>query len=148
MAETQQPTVGYMGEMWLYNGTVLYELRKVKEFDSAGAGTRERVEVTDLKSPNWRRQKVSTFYEDSEFEVLLYTRMLSDTDSLLEDALAEGDERAFKQVFAEDGVPYAQAEGICKCIGYDRGRVVADEVMEATATFEIVSVGAVEAYAA
>lgn len=146
MAETQEASLGYMGEFHLHNGTSLYELVEVKEFDVPTGGTREQVETTHLKSPGWRRAYTSGFYEDSDFEILLNFRPLSDTDVLLEDALKEADVRAFKAVLPENGEPFAQIEGTCKCIGFSRGRVTADGVMEATATFRIVTVDDIEAY--
>jgi hypothetical protein len=148
MAETQDASLGYMGEFWLHNGSVLYELVQVKEFDVPTGGSREQVEKTHLKSAagGWRREYLSGFYEDSDFEVLLNFRPLSDTDVLLEDALKEADVRAFKAVLPENGEPVAQIEGTAKCTGYSRGRVTPDGVMEATATFRIVTVDDIEAY--
>lgn len=149
MAETNDASLGYMGEMHLSTddqAANLYELVQVKEFDVPTGGTREQVESTHLKSPGWRRSYLSGFYEDSDFEVLLNFRPLSDTDVLLEGALTDGDIRAFKAVLPENGEPVAQIEGTCKCTGYSRGRVTPDGVMEATATFRIVTVDAIEAY--
>lgn len=148
MAETQDATLGYGGELWLHNGTSLVELVQVKSFGIAGTGAREQVETTHLKSAGWRREYASSFYEDSEFEAGLNTRLLSDTDTLLADALSDGDIRAFKQVIPENGVPVAQIEGTCKCIAYERGEVTAEDVIEGTATFRVVTVDAVEAYVA
>lgn len=147
MAETQDSTLGYGGEFHLHNGTVLYELVEVKEFDIPSPGGREQVENTHLKTPDWRRSYLSSFYEDSDFEVVLNTRVLSDTDVLLADALGDGDVRAFKAVIPENGEPAAQIEGTARCTGYNRGRVVADGVIESTATFRVVTIDAVEAYA-
>jgi hypothetical protein len=148
MAETQAATVGYMGQFHLHNGTALYKLRKVTGFDIPTPGTREEEEVTDLESPGWRREYVSTFYEDSEFTVSLNTRLLSDTDVLVADALSDGDVRAFKAVIPENGVPVAQVTGTCKCTGYERGRVEPDSPIEATVTFRVVTIDAVAAYSA
>ncbi len=145
MAETQDASLGYMGEFHLNNGTALIELVQVKEFDVPGGGVREQVEATHLKTPGWRRKYLSGFYEDSDFEVLLNFRPLSDTDVLLDSVRDSGATRAFKAVLPENGVPVAQIEGTCRCIGYNRGRVTADGVMEATATFRIVTVDAIEA---
>ncbi len=64
MAETQKSSVGYMGAVLLHNGTLLYELKEVKGFGIPNLGEREQVETTHLKSPGWRREYVSTFYED------------------------------------------------------------------------------------
>lgn len=147
MAETQEATVGYMGEVWLHDGSALYELQQVKSFGIPGGGSREQVEITHLKSPGWRRQYTSTFYEDSEFEVTLNSRPLSTTDTLLEAANAANDERDMLVVLPENGVPVAQISLIAKCTNYNRGEVTADGVIEATATFQVVSIDAIEAYA-
>lgn len=146
MSETQEASLGYFGEFWLHDGTALYELVQVKEFDVPSSGTREQVESTHLKSQDWRREYLSGFYEDSDFEVLLNFRPLSTTDTLLEAALKAADVRAFKAVLPENGEPVAQIEGTAKCTGYSRGRVTPDGVMEATATFRIVTVDDIEAY--
>jgi hypothetical protein len=145
MAETQEPSLGYYGEFWLYNGTTLYELREVREFDVPSPGAREQVDATHLKSPNWRREFLSGFFEDTEFEVVLNSRPLSDTDVLLADALADSDVRAFKAVLPENGVPTSKIEGTCVCTGYDRGRVTPDGLMEATATFSVRTISAIAA---
>lgn len=146
--ETQEATVGYMGEFHFQNATTLYELNQVKSFGVPSGGTREQTETTHLKSPGWRREYVSTFYEDSDFEVVMNTRPLSDTDILCEAALKAGDVRPFKAVLPENGVPVAQITGTAKCLGYDRGEVSIDGVMEATATFRVVTIADIEAYEA
>lgn len=144
--ETQEASVGYMGEFHLQNATTLYELTQVKSFGVPSGGTREQTETTHLKSPGWRREYVSTFYEDSDFEVVTNSRPLSDTDILQEAALKAGDVRPFKAVLPENGVPVAQITGTCKCIGYDRGEVSADGVMEATGTYRVVTINDIEVY--
>lgn len=146
--ETQDASVGYMGEFHLWKATALYELKQVKSFGVPSGGTREQVEKTHLKSPGWRREYLSTFYEDSDFEVVLNGRPLSDTDILLEAALKAGDVRPFKAVLPENGVPVAQVKGTVKCIGYDRGEVEGNTPMEATATFRVVTVDDIEEYEA
>lgn len=146
MAETQEATVGYMGEVWLHDGSALYELNQVKSFPVPGPGAREEVESTHLKSPGWRREYLETFYEDSEFDVVLNSRPLSTTDTLLDAARADGDARAMLLVLPENGEPAAQIELTVKCRGYDRGEVTADGLLEATATFRIVTISSIEAY--
>jgi hypothetical protein len=148
MAETQKATVGYKGQFHLHNGTTLYKLNEVKNFGVPSGGTREQVESTHLETEGWRRSYLSTFYEDSDFTVLTNARPMSTTDTLQEAALKAGDVRAFKAVLPENGVPVAQIEGTCKCIGYDRGEVSIDGVMEATATFRVVTIDDIEAYSA
>lgn len=146
MAETAEATLGYGGEFHIHDGSTLYELVQVKEFDVPGPAPREQVETTHLKSPDWRREYTSGFYEDQDIEILLNSRPMSDTDVLLEEALAESDVRAFRAVLPENGEPATQVEGTCRVIGYSRGRVTPDGVLEATATVRIVTVEAIEAY--
>lgn len=146
MAETAEATLGYGGSFELHNGAALYELVQVKEFDVPGPAPREQVETTHLKSPDWRREYTSGFYEDQDIEILLNSRPMSDTDVLLEEALAESDVREFRAVLPENGEPATQVEGTCRVIGYSRGRVTPDGVLEATATVRIVTVEAIEAY--
>lgn len=146
MAETQLSTLGYMGEMKLHNGTTLVELQKVISIQIPGAGTREQIESTHLKSAGWRREYLSGFYEDSDFEVGLNTRALSDTDVLLADHLGDADVRAFSVGIPENGVLVAKLTGTAKCIGYDRGTMTPDEVLQGTATFRVVTVTDVAEY--
>lgn len=146
MAETQTPTDGYMGQFWLHNGSELYKARHVKSFTLPSGGQREQIDVTTLESPGRRREYISGFYEDTDFEVVLNSRPASDTDILLQDALDEADVRAFKMVIPEDGELVSQIEGTAKCIGYSRG-TVGEGPMEATATFRVVTVDAIEPYA-
>ena len=146
MAETADATLGYMGEFHLHDGADLYELQQVREFDVAAGGNREQIEKTHLKSPNWRREYLSGFYEDNDIEVLLNSRPMSDTDVLLQTANEAGDVRAFKQVLPENGVPVTQVTGTCKVVGYTRGRVTPDGVLEATATVRVVTVDAIATY--
>jgi Lambda phage tail tube protein, TTP len=148
MAETGKASVGYMGQVWLHNGTALYELVQVKGFGIPELGEREQTEDTHLKSPNWRRTYLSTFFEDSDFEVMLNFRPLTDTAVLLDDAHADGDVRAMKLVIPENGVPVAQIECTAKCLNVTRGEISIDELMESTATFRIVTIDALEAYVA
>jgi len=145
MAETQEASVGYNGEVHLHNGTALYELLQVKSF-TIPTMERERVETTHLKSPNWRRQYLSTFYAESTFQAVLNSRPLSDTDTLLRAAVAEGDTRAALLVLPENGEPVAQIPLTVKVTGYEPGEVTADGVMEATATFLVITVGTIVAY--
>ncbi len=147
MAEAQEATVGYMGEVWLHNGTALYELNQVKSFPIPAPGEREEAETTHLKSPGWRREYTSTWYTDSTFDVTLNSRPLSTTDLLLDAALAAGNVRAMKVVIPENGEPAAQIELTAKCTNYTRGEVTPDGVIEATATFRIATIETIAAYA-
>jgi len=145
-SEDVSPSVGYKDQFHLHDGTALYKLRGVKEFDMPDGGQREQIEVTDLDADDWRRQYISGFYEDSDFEVLLNARPLSTTDVLLTAARNDGDVRAFKAVITVDAVPVAQVEGSARCTGYTYGRIVVGGLKEATATFRVVSIESVVAY--
>jgi len=73
---------------------------------------------------------------------------MSTTDTLLETASKADDVRAMKVVLPENGEPTAQIELTAKCVGYSRGEVTADGLMEATATFRVVTIDNIEAYVA
>lgn len=145
--ELQDATDGYNGEFWLNDGTALYELRQVVAFDIPDEGEREQEEKTHLKSPGRRREYFSTWFGDSEFEIVLNSRPLSDTDTKLAAARSSGDVRAFKAVIPEEGVPAAQITGTCRVTNYNRGRVE-DGKMEATATCRVVTIDTIAAYVA
>jgi hypothetical protein len=145
-SEAVNPSVGYKDQFHLHDGQQLYKLRGVKEFDMPDGGQREQIEVTDLDADDWRRQYISGFYEDSDFEVLLNARPLSTTDVLLTDAREDNNVRAFKAVITVDAVPVAQVEGTARCTGYSYGRIVVGGLKEATATFRVVSIESVTAY--
>lgn len=142
MAEAQDATLGYGGTFSLHNGTTLYELVEVKRFQLPSPGTREQIETTHLKSAGWRREYVSGFYEDSDFEVVLNTRLRSDTDVLLADALDDGDTRAFEAEIPENGTAVTKIAGTAKVIAYERGEVAPDEVIESTVTLRVVTISA------
>jgi hypothetical protein len=148
MPETQIASVGYMGSVWLHNGTTLYELREVTAFGIPNRGEREQIETTHLKTPNWRRTYTSGFYEDADFEVTLNFRPRSDTDILLDDHQVDGDVRAMTIVLPENGVPTSMIQLTARCTNYERGEVGPDSLMTATATFRIVTMGAIVAYVA
>ena len=149
MAETQKATIGYNGEFWLSTTALsagLVEMVEVQEFDIPSGGSREQVEKTHLKSPGYRREYLSSFFEDVDFEVVLNSRPLSTTDATIEAARVADTIRAFKVVIPEDGVKTTQVTGTCRCTGYNRGRVTKDGVLTATATFRVVTVDALAAY--
>lgn len=147
MPELQDATDGYNGEFWLHDGVELYELQQVVAFDIPEPGEREQEEKTHLKSPGRRREYFSTWFADSDFEIVLNSRPLSDTDAKLAAARDAGTVRPFKAVIPEQGLPAAQIEGTCRVTNYVRGRVE-DGKMEATATCRVVTIGSIEEYEA
>lgn len=136
MAETQKASIGWAGEVWLHDGTALYELVQVTSF-GLPSDTVDRVETTHLKSPNRRREYVSGLVDGGEVEVVLNFRPGSTTDTLLETALATGDSRACKFVVPIAGTPVRDYTTTAIVTGYERGPVTAEDAMEATVTLAI-----------
>jgi hypothetical protein len=146
MAETQTATTGYMGEVWFHNGSTLYELREVRSFN-IGSRSREMADKTTLKSPDWEREDIPTFFAPREAKVVLVCRRLSDTHTMLEAAAGEADFRAIKFVHAETGEPTSQEEGTGRVIAVEYSDENAEDVVEMTVTFRV-KLGATAAYAA
>jgi len=139
MADDQLAGIGWGGEFWLSDGAAtptLTELLQVKSF-TLPQDEVEQVETSHLKSPGRRREYAPGMIEGGEFEVVLNFRAGSDTDQLLAEALVAGDNRDFKAVIPERGVPVWDIEGECIISGYDRGEVNIDDAMEATVTCKI-----------
>lgn len=140
MAETQESTLGDAGQFWLHDGSALYQLNQVKGFDVPEPGMREQVEDTHLQSGD-RRSYKDSFYEDEEFTVTLNCRIGSTTDTVIAAARAARTARPFKAVLPENGVLTTQMEGTVKVLRYNRGRIEAGVLLEATVTLQIVTLG-------
>jgi hypothetical protein len=139
MADDQLAGIGWGGEFWLGNDatpSVLTELVQVKSF-TLPQDQVEQVETSHLKSPGRRREYAPGMIESGEFEVVLNFRAGSDTDQLISDALNSGENRDFKAVIPERGVPVWDVTGECIVVGYDRGDVNVDDAMEATVTCKV-----------
>jgi len=142
MVDTQLAGIGWGGEFWLADTGVsgapgtLTELVQVKSF-TLPQDEVEQVETSHLKSPGRRREYAPGMIESGEFEVVLNFRAGSDTDQLIAEALNAGDNRKFKAVIPERGVPVWDVEGDCIVVGYDRGDVNVDDAMEATLTCKV-----------
>jgi len=133
--ELQEASIGYAGEVWLHDGTALKELVQVVSF-TLPPDTDSKIETTHLKAPGRRRTYTAGLIEDSTFQAVIRYRPLSDTDILIRAARAAKDTRACKLIIPQNGEPYAQCELDVKVIGYDRGELTVDGVMDATVTFE------------
>jgi hypothetical protein len=138
MAETVDTSIGWGGELWLHNGTALYELVEVVSM-TPPSGEKERVEYTHLKSPGRRRQYKPGLIADSEATAVINYRPGSTTDTLLRAAYTAGDTRAIKMVFPEDGVEAYQVTFNGAVSNYSPGEVVADGIMQATVSFTVVT---------
>ncbi|QUT07914.1 hypothetical protein KFK14_11295 [Sphingobium phenoxybenzoativorans] len=136
--ENQEASIGWGGEVHLFNGTTLYELHEVVSF-TLPPDTDSEVDATHLKSPGRRRSTVPGLIEDSTFQVVLNYRPLSDTDILIRAARAARDTRAMKLVIPQNGQPFAQVELTAKCTGHSRGEISPEGVMQATVTFQVKS---------
>lgn len=150
MAETQEASIGWGGEVWLSSdGTVgnLDELVQVVSFGLPSNST-DRVETTHLKSPGRRREYTSGLIDGGEVTVTLNFRPGSDTDVALAAALAEGDERAVRFNVPHLGVPAWSYTTTAIITGYDGGEVTADGKMEAEVTMAITGAVTSAAYVA
>lgn len=139
MAETQEASIGWGGEVWLgtdATAATLAELVQVVSFTLPSDST-DRVETTHLKSPNRRREYTSGLIDGGEVSVVLNFRPGSDTDTKLEAALTAGDERSAKFVVPQLGVAAWDYSTTVIVTGYDKGEVTADGKMEATVTLAV-----------
>jgi hypothetical protein len=139
MAETQEASIGWGGEVWLSTDDTegnLVELVQVVSF-SLPSDTADRVETTHLKSPGRRRQYTAGLIDSGEIEVVLNFRPGSDTDQMIEGALLAGDERAARFVVPELGVPTWMYDTTVVVTAYNKGTVTAGDKMEATVTMAI-----------
>lgn len=148
MAETQEASIGWGGEVWLSTDASEVNLDELVQVVSFGLpeNTTERVETTHLKSPNRRREYTSGLVDGGEVEVVLNFRPGSDTDQLIEDAQAAGDERAVRFVVPHLGEPAWTYDTTAIVTSYTRGNVNAEGKMEATVTLAISGAVTSEAY--
>ena len=136
MAEDVNTSIGWGGELWLHDGSALYELVEVVSM-TPPSGDKERVEYTHLKSPNKRRQYKPGLIAESEATATLNFRPGSTTDTVIRAAYNAGDTRAIKMVFPEDGVENYQVTFSGQVANYTVGEVTADGIMQATVTFTV-----------
>lgn len=139
MAETQEASIGWGGEVWLSTDATTANLDELVQVVSFGlpADTMDRVETTHLKSPNRRREYTSGLIDGGEVEVVLNFRPGSDTDIAIEDALGDGTERAIRFNVPHLGVKAWSYTTTGIVTGYDKGEVSADGKMEATMTVAV-----------
>lgn len=150
MAETQEASIGWGGEVWLGADATVGTLAELVQVVSFGLPQDEveRVETTHLKSPNRRREYTAGLVDGGEVEVVLNFRPGSDTDTKLEAALAAGDERSIRFVVPHLGVPARTYTTTGIVTGYDKGSVEAGEKMEATVTIALTGAVTAAAYVA
>lgn len=150
MAETQQASTGWNGEVWLStdeSALNLEELNEVRSFTPASP-TSERVETTTLKTAGRRKKYTLGTIDSGEAQIVVNARRGSDTYALLKAALLAGDERYLRFNYPELGVLVWQDNVLGVVTGIDEGEVSVDSNMEMTVTVAINSVVSSIAYVA
>lgn len=139
MAETQEASIGWGGEVWVSSDDTVGNLEELVQVVSFGlpSNSTDRVETTHLKSPGRRREYTSGLIDGGEVSVTLNFRPGSDTDILLAAAQVAGDERAVRFNVPQLGTPAWSYTTTAIVTGYDLGEVTADGKMEAEVTLSI-----------
>lgn len=150
MADDQNPSIGWGGQVWLHDGVALYKLRQVTSFTIPPLPEAEQVDVTHLESEDKMQEFIDGLLSGTgaEVQVVMNFRPGSDTDLKLEAAYAARDVRQAVFVVPIGGVPTRMYTVNVKVTAYDPGTVEPGAKMKATATFQIKSVRAAAPYAA
>lgn len=137
MAETQEASTGYNGEVWINDGTDLYEIVGVTGF-GLPQNRRQRVDASTLK--DLRPKTIPGRYENSEFTVSLLYRPGSTTDELLHELNETSVQRAMKVSIPEqDGTITEEWTFDGEVTGYEQSELDGDAAMSATLTIEVQS---------
>jgi hypothetical protein len=142
MAETTAKSTGAKSEFWFNDGSALYRAREVKTFGHPGFEV-EQLDATSLESV--AKEFVPGDIEYQEFDVEVYYRPGSDTDTKLEAWVSAQVERAFKINRAVRGTLTRSYDGNAIAVSYlpndaERGEVT-------TAVLRVRPTGAVTASA-
>lgn len=150
MAETQEASTGWGGEVWVSTDDTagnLSELNNVRSF-TTGNPTAERVETTHLKVPGRRRTYTAGMIDSGEASVVVNARRGSDTYTLIKAALTAGDERYVRFNYPELGTLVWTQDIMGVVTAVDEGEVSADGNMELTVTISLNEVVSDAAYVA
>lgn len=150
MAETQEASTGWGGEVWISTDETagnLAELVEVRSF-TPGSSTVERVETTTLKTPNRRRTYTKGLIDSGEAEIVLNARRGSDTYTMLKAAQADAGERYVRFNYPELGTLVWTQDVMGEVTNIDEGEVTPDGNMEMTVTIALGAVVADQAYSA
>lgn len=134
MAETQKPSSGWGGEVWISTDDTaanLAELVEVRSF-TPGNPTAERIETTHLKVANRRRTYTPGMIDSGEATIVINARRGSDTYTLVKAALNAGDERYVRFNFPEEGTLVWTQDVLGQVLSIDEGEVSPDGNMEMT----------------
>ncbi len=136
MADNQEASVGWNGEVWMGTDDTVGTLAELVQVVSFGlpVDNQERVETTHLKSANRRREYTGGLIDGGEVDVVLNFRPGSDTDTKIETAFAAGTERSFRFNVPIAGTLTRSYTCVGIVTGYDRGNIESGSKMEATMT--------------
>ena len=150
MAETQEASTGWGGEVWLSSDDTaanLVELAEVRSF-TPGSPTAERVETTHLKVPNRRRTYTKGLIDSGEATIVINARRGSDTYLAIYNALNNAGDRYVRFNFPELGELVWTDDVLGEVTNIDEGTVEADSNMELTVTVSVNEIVASAAYTA
>lgn len=150
MAETQEASTGWGGEVWLSSDDTegnLAELVEVRMF-KPGSPTADRVETTTLKTTGRRRTYTKGLIDSGEAEITLNARRGSDTYTLLKGAVNNAGERYIRFNFPELGTLAWTDDVMGEVVSIDESEVSPDGNMEMTVTIALNSVVSSAAYTA
>jgi hypothetical protein len=99
-------------------------------------GQTETLDATHLKSPNRRREKISGMIDDGELTVVVNYVPGSATDTIIRTAKSDGLERGWMAVVPRATTDW-EIEGTGIVTGWDRGTVIADDIMRGTITIAV-----------
>jgi hypothetical protein len=129
MTETTQKSTGAKSEFWFYDGAALYRAREVFTIGHPGFEV-EQLESTSLESV--AKEYIPGDTEYKEFDVVIYYRPGSDTDSKFEAWVNAQTERAIKINRAVRGVLTRSYDGNAIAVSYLPDDAARGEVGKAT----------------
>lgn len=129
MAETTLKSTGAKSEFWFNDGTALYRAREVANFGHPGFEV-EQLDATSLESE--AKELVPGDIEFQEFDVVIFYRPGSDTDTKLEAWALAQTERAIKINRAVRGVLTQSYDGNAIAVSYLPDDAQRGEVTKAT----------------
>lgn len=128
MAETTAKSTGAKSEFWFNDGAALYRAREVASFGHPGFEI-EQLEATSLESE--AKEFVPGDVEFQPFDVTIYYRPGSDTDTKFEAWALAQEERAVKLNRAVRGVLTRSYDGNALAVSYLPGDAERGEVGKA-----------------
>jgi hypothetical protein len=131
MAETTAKSTGAKSEFWFNDGTALYRAREVFTMGHPGFEV-EQLDATSLESV--AKEFVPGDIEYQQFDVVIYYRPASDTDTKLEAWAAAQVERAIKINRAVRGTLTRSYDGNAILVSYMPEEAARGEVTKATLT--------------